>query len=103
MASVWLAVRSLGIIQCLLVDVKQPYLIESKSGFSLFLSFILAIHFFAGIHKFSLTLFIFCEQRVASFIRNSEYANWPLFGSRDVELASVLVILVNQFLYQSID
>ena len=52
MASVWLCRSDLSLSSSSsVVDVKQPYLVESKSGFSLFLSIILAIHFFAGIHR----------------------------------------------------
>ncbi|MCB4429319.1 hypothetical protein FZX09_11105 [Synechococcus sp. MU1643] len=66
---------------------------EHKSNFyfSYFIVFILSIHFFAGIHRVSLDLVYpySASKEVAEFIRNSEYSNWPLFGTRDVEVTSV--------------
>ena len=86
-------------------NVKQSYLIESKSGFSLFLSIILAIHFLAGIHRVFLDIVYpySASKEVATFIRNSEYANWPLFGSRDVELASVSGYLGKSIYYPEVN
>ena len=86
-------------------SIKQSYLIESKSGFSLFLSIILLIHFFAGMHRVFLDIVYpySASKEVAAFIRNSEYANWPLFGSRDVELASVSGYLGKSIYYPEIN
>ena len=106
MASVWLCRSDLSLSSSSsVVDVKQQYLVESKSGFSLFLSIILAIHFFAGIHRVSLDIVYpySASKEVATFIRNSEYANWPLFGSRDVELASVSGYLGKSIYYPEIN
>ena len=62
-----------------------------KSYFSSFLVTILFIHFVAGIHRVSLDLVYpySAGKEVAEFIRNSKYTDWPLFGTRDVEVASV--------------
>ena len=62
-----------------------------KANFSSFLVIILLIHFAAGIHRVSLDIVYpySASKEVAEFIRNSEYSNWPLFGTRDVEVASV--------------
>ena len=106
MASVWLCRSDLSASSSSLeFDVKQPYLTESKSGFSLFLSIILAIHFFAGIHRVSLDIVYpySASKEAATFIRNSEYADWPLFGSRDVELASVSGYLGKSIYYPEIN
>ncbi|AHF64787.1 hypothetical protein Syncc8109_2479 [Synechococcus sp. WH 8109] len=106
MASVWLCRSDLS-VSCSSsgVNVKQSYLIESKSRFSLFLSIILVIHFFAGIHRVFLDIVYpySASKEVATFIRNSEYANWPLFGSRDVELASVSGYLGKSIYYPEIN
>jgi hypothetical protein len=105
MASVWLCRSDLSAsCNSLVANVMESNLIESRSGFSLFLSFILAIHFFAGIHRVSLDIVYpySASKEVANFIRNSEYANWPLFGSRDVELASVSGYLGKSIYYPEI-
>ena len=105
-ASIWLCRSDLSAsFSSSVVDVKQPYLIESNSRFSLFLSFILVIHFFAGIHRVFLDIVYpySASKEVATFIRNSEYANWPLFGSRDVELASVSGYLEKSIYYPEIN
>ena len=83
-----------------MLHVRQSYLIKPKSIFSLCLSIILFIHFSAGIHRVFLDILYpySASKEVASFVRNSEYANWPLFGSRDVELASARVILETNLL-----
>ena len=62
-----------------------------KANFSSFLAFILLIHFAAGIHRVSLDIVYpySASKEVAKFIKNSEYSDWPLFGTRDVEVASV--------------
>ena len=77
MASVWLCRSDLSLSSSSsVVDVKQPYLVESKPGFSLFLSIILAIHFFAGIHRVSLTLFThILRAKDCYFYKKFEYAN----------------------------
>ena len=69
------------------------------------MSFILAIHFFAGIHRVSLDIVYpySASKEVAAFIRNSEYSDWPLFGSRDVELASVSGYLGKSIYYPEIN
>ncbi len=106
MASVWLCRSDLSAsCSSSVINVKQLYLIESKSRFSLFLSIILVIHFFAGIHRVALDIIYpySASKEVASFIRNSEYANWPLFGSRDVELASVSGYLGKSIYYPEIN
>ena len=105
-ASVWLCRSDLSAsCSSSVVDIKQPYIIESKSGFSLFLSIILAIHFFAGIHRVlpDIVYPYSASKEVAAFIRDSEYANWPLFGSRDVELASVSGYLGKSIYYPEIN
>ena len=104
-ASIWLCKLDLSAsFSSSGVDVKQSYLTESKSGFSLFLSFILAIHFLAGIHRVFLDIVYpySASKEVAVFIKNSEYANLPLFGSRDVELASVSGYLGKPIYYPEI-
>ena len=42
------------------------------------------------------------SKEVATFIRNSEYADWPLFGTRDVELTSVSGYLGKSIYYPEI-
>ena len=105
-ASIWLCRSDLS-VSCSnsVPSIKQSYLIESKSGFSLFLSIILLIHFFAGMHRVFLDIVYpySASKEVAAFIRNSEYANWPLFGSRDVELASVSGYLGKSIYYPEIN
>ena len=106
LASIWLCRSDLSASSSSsMVHVKQSYLIESKSKFSLFLSIILVIHFFAGIHRVFLDIVYpySASKEVASFVRNSEYANWPLFGSRDVELASVSGYLGRPIYYPEIN
>ena len=106
MASVWLCRSDLSASCSSSADnIKESYLVESKSRFSLFLSVILVIHFFAGIHRVSLDIVYpySASKEVATFIRNSEYANWPLFGSRDVELASVSGYLGKSIYYPEIN
>ena len=106
MASVWLCRSDLSAsCSSLVANVKESNLIESRPRFSLFLSFILAIHFFAGIHRVSLDIVYpySASKEVAAFIRNSEYADWPLFGSRDVELASVSGYLGKSIYYPEIN
>ena len=106
MASVWLCRSDLSAsCSSLVANVKESNLIESRSGFSLFLSFILAIHFFAGIHRVFLDIVYpySASKEVAAFIRNSEYSDWPLFGSRDVELASVSGYLGKSIYYPEIN
>ena len=52
---------------------------------------ILIVHMIAGVHRVFLD-YIYpysASKEVAEFVRNSEYSDWPLFGTRDVELASV--------------
>ena len=51
-ASIWLC-RADGLASCgiSMANVKESYLTDSKSRFSLFLSIILVIHFLAGIHR----------------------------------------------------
>ena len=74
--------------------VIEPY-------FSSFLVTILFIHFVAGIHRVSLDLVYpySAGKEVAEFIRNSKYTDWPLFGTRDVEVASVSGYLGNSIYY----
>ena len=69
--------------------------------FSSFLVFILSIHFVAGIHRVSLDLVYpySASKEVAEFIRNSEYSKWPLFGTRDVEVASISGYLASPIYY----
>ena len=105
-ASIWLYRSDLSASSgSLMSNVKESYLAESKSRFSLFLSIILVIHFLAGIHRVSLDIVYpySASKEVATFIRNSEYANWPLFGSRDVELASVSGYLEKSIYYPEIN
>ena len=105
-ASIWLCRSDLS-LSCgsSMANVKESYLAGSKSRFSLFLSIILVIHFLAGIHRVSLDIVYpySASKEVATFIRNSEYANWPLFGSRDVELASVSGYLEKSIYYPEIN
>ena len=105
-ASIWLCRSDLS--SCYsnsVVNIKQSHLMESKSRFSIFLSIILVIHFLAGIHRVFLDIVYpySASKEVATFIRNSEYANWPLFGSRDVELASVSGYLEKSIFYPELN
>ena len=72
-----------------------------KLYFSYFLSFVLSIHFVAGIHRVSLDLVYpySASKEVAKFIRNSKYSDWPLFGTRDVEVTSVSGYLGSSIYY----
>ena len=87
-----------------LANVEQIYSTKAKSKFSLFLSIILVIHFCAGIHRVFLDIVYpySASKEVATFIRNSEYADWPLFGTRDVELTSVSGYLGKSIYYPEI-
>ena len=105
LASLWLCRSDLSAsCSSSMLHIKQSYLIESKSKFSLFLSIILVIHFFAGIHRVFLDIVYpySASKEVANFVRNSEYANWPLFGSRDVELTPVSGYLERSIYYPEI-
>ena len=57
--------------------------------------------FFAGIHRVSLDMVYpySASKEVAEFIRNSDYSNWPLFGTRDVEVTSVSGYLGSSIYY----
>ena len=72
-----------------------------KLYFSYFLAFVLSIHFVAGIHRVSLDLVYpySASKEVANFIRNSKYSDWPLFGTRDVEVTSVSGYLGSSIYY----
>ena len=72
-----------------------------KLYFSYFLAFVLSIHFVAGIHRVSLDLVYpySASKEVAKFIRNSKYSDWPLFGTRDVEVTSVSGYLGSSIYY----
>ena len=87
-----------------LANIEQIYSTKAKSKFSLFLSIILVIHFCAGIHRVFLDIVYpySASKEVATFIRNSEYADWPLFGTRDVELTSVSGYLGKSIYYPEI-
>ena len=76
-----------------------------KANFSSFLVIILLIHFAAGIHRVSLDAVYpySASKEVAKFIRNSEYSNWPLFGTRDVEVASVSGYLGTSIYYPELE
>ena len=76
-----------------------------KANFSSFLVIILLIHFAAGIHRVSLDVVYpySASKEVAKFIRNSEYSNWPLFGTRDVEVASVSGYLGTSIYYPELE
>ncbi len=107
-ASIWLYRSDHSVLQSRpIAKVKAVTLFESnvKSKFSLFLSVILAIHFFAGIHRVFLDMVYpySASKEVATFIRNSEYVNWPLFGTRDVELSSISGYLEKGIYYPEIE
>ena len=72
-----------------------------KLYFSYFLAFVLSIHFVAGIHRVSLDLVYpySASKEVAKFITNSKYSDWPLFGTRDVEVTSVSGYLGSSIYY----
>ncbi|MEC7739061.1 MAG: hypothetical protein VYE46_09345 [Cyanobacteriota bacterium] len=106
MASIWLCRSDLS-SSCSnsLANVQQIYSMQSKSKFSLLLSVILVIHFCAGIHRVFLDIVYpySAGKEVAAFIRNSEYADWPLFGTRDVELTSVSGYLGKSIYYPELN
>ena len=72
-----------------------------KLYFSYFLVFVLSIHFVVGIHRVFLDLVYpySASKEVAEFIRSSKYSDWPLFGTRDVEVASVSGYLGSSIYY----
>ena len=103
-SSIWLyrsdmaASRSTFLIE---VQPSGTFKHKIRSYFSSFLVFILSIHFVAGIHRVSLDLVYpySASKEVAQFIMNSEYSDWPLFGTRDVEVASVSGYLGSSIYY----
>ena len=88
-------------------NIKSNDLFERtvKSYFSSFLILVLSIHFLAGIHRVFLDVIYpySASKEVAEFVRNSEYSNWPLFGTRDVELASVSGYLGSSIYYPELE
>ena len=76
-----------------------------KSYFSSFLILVLCIHFLAGIHRVFIDVIYpySASKEVAEFVRNSEYKNWPLFGTRDVEIASVSGYLGTSIYYPELE
>ncbi len=103
-SSIWLYRSDVAPARSTLSMQVQPSSVfahKVKSNFSYFLVFILSIHFVAGIHRVSLDLVYpySASKEVAEFIRKSRYANWPLFGTRDVELASVSGYLGSSIYY----
>ena len=59
----------------------------------------------AGVHRVFLDYFYpySASKEVAEFVRNSEYSDWPLFGTRDVELAPVSGYLGTSIYYPELE
>ena len=93
-SSIWLYKSDIAgsrLIYSISVHSSGTFRDKIKFYFSSFLVFILSIHFVVGIYRVSLDLVYpySASKEVAEFIRNSKYSNWPLFGTRDVEVAPV--------------
>ena len=90
-----------GMLSIEVQPISDTFEHKSNFYFSYFIVFILSIHFFAGIHRVSLDMVYpySASKEVAEFIRNSEYSNWPLFGTRDVEVTSVSGYLGSSIYY----
>ena len=103
-SSIWLYKSDIAgsrLIYSISVHPSGTFRDKIKFYFSSFLVFILSIHFVVGIYRVSLDLVYpySASKEVAEFIRNSKYSNWPLFGTRDVEVAPVSGYLGSSIYY----
>lgn len=82
----------------------NPFLLKLNSFFPILLTFSLAVHFGAGVHR---TMYDFYRpysagKATAAYIKEKGWTDAEIFGSRDVEVSTVAGYLDKDFYYPEI-